>query len=247
MDLQERTSQVAMMDKIYIQAEQVLVWLGERGKLDLYDNVLLYGKDQKRHYEEAPMDLWALNMRFETWWYRAWTYQEAVITLPFYYVRQSQTLFVVMDFEPSLSSELTKFEQVLAKRLVFYSGDRTFTDQDLEDYLKSARLHIFNVNSCCSDILSKGQAKHFVKTTFSGPFLHLEHILDSRSMRTHRTEDLLSLVLDNSIRTATGMFERITYKTIFSVSTLLHKIYTCTIRTDSRFIRPRTSLRLILF
>lgn len=67
-----------MMDKVYFQAEQVLVWLGERSRDGFVDKVFRYGKDHAKHHEEAPYDLFALNSRFDTWWYRAWTYQEAV-------------------------------------------------------------------------------------------------------------------------------------------------------------------------
>lgn len=66
------------MDKIYLQAEQVLVWLGERGKPDLSDDILLYGRDHAKHHEEAPFGLFVMNVRFNKWWYRAWTFQEAV-------------------------------------------------------------------------------------------------------------------------------------------------------------------------
>ncbi|KZM19398.1 hypothetical protein ST47_g9453 [Ascochyta rabiei] len=183
-NIQERTSQVAMMDKIYFQAEQVLVWLGERSKTDVSDKVPLYGKDHARHYEEAPYDLFALNLRFDTWWYRAWTFQEAT---------GKHTSF----------SDLTRIEQALAKRILFHSGNNVFTDKDLEDYIESVRLHLFSADACCRGVFDKPGTRNLAKTAFSSPYIHLTHILDSRRMRTQRTEDLVSLILDNGIRSAT--------------------------------------------
>ncbi|KAJ8112922.1 hypothetical protein OPT61_g4827 [Boeremia exigua] len=168
-NVQERSSQVRMMYKIYFQAEQVLVWLGQGGEPDLANGILLYGKDQTKHHEEAPMGLFGLNGRFTTWWYRAWTFQEAA----------------------------------LATRMIFHSGSCTFTDQDLDGYLASVGRHLFTPNACCQDVLQNGMAKHFLQDAFSSPWVHVSRTLASRKLRTCRAKDLVSLILDNAIRSAT--------------------------------------------
>ena len=92
--------------------------------------------------------------------------------------------------------------------MIFHSGSYTFTDRDLDDYMESVRLHLFTPDACCQDVFRKGMTKHFMQDAFSSPLAHVTQVLASRRMRTRRTEDLVSLVLDNGIRSATGMLRR---------------------------------------
>lgn len=102
-------------------------------------------------------------------------------------------------------SDLTGVEQVLAKRLLFHSGSNTFTDQDLANYIESARLHLFSAEPCCGHVFDQEGTRNMMKTAFSAPYIHVKQLLECRSLRTDRNKDLVSLIVDNCVRSATGM------------------------------------------
>lgn len=73
----EKNTQVAMMGRIYSQASKVMVWLMKSKLPGLLDDIASFSQNPERHFTEFPA--WFLTLSSNDWWYRAWTFQEAVL------------------------------------------------------------------------------------------------------------------------------------------------------------------------
>jgi hypothetical protein len=111
-DLDERSAQVGMMDRVYAYASQVVVWLQREGMPDLMHSIQTFGKDHARHYTEIPANLAHFSTRWDSWWFRVWTLQEAVLArhLVFHAGDDVFTIEDLEDYEGSLQHHLFRHE-----------------------------------------------------------------------------------------------------------------------------------------
>ena len=111
-DLDERSAQVAMMDRVYTCASQVVVWLQREGMPDLMNSIQTFGKDHAQHYKEVPTDLANFSTRWDSWWFRVWTLQEAVLAkhLVFHAGDDIFTIEDLQNYEESLQQHLFRHE-----------------------------------------------------------------------------------------------------------------------------------------
>ncbi|RWA09469.1 hypothetical protein EKO27_g5648 [Xylaria grammica] len=113
-DLDERSSQVQLMQRTYSGASQVVVWLGslKDGDEQIIEVIRTLGRDSTVHWTAIPkMDAEPFSLyRFlrHPWWSRIWTVQEAV----------------------------------LAKQLVYYCGKIHLLSHDLAGVAASYRTHV---------------------------------------------------------------------------------------------------------
>ncbi|KAI0386940.1 HET-domain-containing protein [Hypomontagnella monticulosa] len=130
----ERKHQVGLMDKIYGEAERVIVWLGQwqSGQLPALQAVQHFGANPDLHWDptkrtpteeniEAPtlqLLMWLRN----AWYTRIWTLQEAI----------------------------------LAKSLIYICGSFVFQRGEIDGIVESFQRH-FSRNNCCSMMNIEGK------------------------------------------------------------------------------------------
>ncbi|GAW23562.1 hypothetical protein ANO14919_131290 [Xylariales sp. No.14919] len=125
-DLDERSSQVQLMQRIYSGASQVVVWLGPLKKdyEQIMEVIRTLGRDSTLHWTAIPTvddGLFPLyGFLRHPWWSRIWTVQEAV----------------------------------LAKQLVYYCGKIHLLSHDVTGVAASYRAH-FNTIQCCQNQLTE--------------------------------------------------------------------------------------------
>lgn len=78
-DLEERNAQVSMMDKVYLQASKVVVFWQKTNMSDTLRAVRAYGTDHTLHFTNAPQALLDFHLHWDGWFFRAWTFQEAIL------------------------------------------------------------------------------------------------------------------------------------------------------------------------
>ena len=78
-DLQERNAQVSMMDKVYLQAALVVVFWQKTNMSKSMQTVKSFAGDHTRHYTNPPQALLDFHLGWDAWFFRAWTFQEAVL------------------------------------------------------------------------------------------------------------------------------------------------------------------------
>ncbi|KAK8090459.1 hypothetical protein PG997_005420 [Apiospora hydei] len=103
-DLQERNAQVSMMDKVYLQASLVVTFWQKTNMSKSMQTVKSFGKDHTRHYTNSPQALLDFHLNWDAWFFRAWTFQEAVLAqdLVFHADDDSLTLQDLEDYLGSL-------------------------------------------------------------------------------------------------------------------------------------------------
>ncbi|KAK8041669.1 hypothetical protein PG993_006192 [Apiospora rasikravindrae] len=78
-DLQERNAQVSMMDKVYLQASLVVTFWQKTNMSESMQTVKAFGRNRTRHYTNPPQALLDFHLDWDAWFFRAWTFQEAVL------------------------------------------------------------------------------------------------------------------------------------------------------------------------
>ncbi|KAI0411235.1 HET-domain-containing protein [Xylaria grammica] len=119
-DLDERSSQVQLMQRIYSGGSQIVVWLGslKDGDEQIIEVIRTLGRDSTVHWAAIPkMDAEPFSLyRFlrHPWWSRIWTVQEVALT----------------------------------KQLVYYCGKIHLLSHDLAGVAASYRAHVDTIRCC---------------------------------------------------------------------------------------------------
>lgn len=109
-DLQERNAQVSMMDKVYLQASKVIVFWQKTNMSNTMRAVKAFGKDRTLHFTDAPQELLDFNLDWDGWFFRAWTFQEAILArdLVFYAGDDFLTYQELEDYMSSLQEHFAR-------------------------------------------------------------------------------------------------------------------------------------------
>ncbi|KAI3318848.1 HET-domain-containing protein, partial [Xylariaceae sp. AK1471] len=145
-DKDERSSQVQLMQRIYSDASQVVVWLGPLEEEDEHTIKAIerIGRDSRLHWTAIPRMHDVLFRLFfflrHPWWTRIWTVQEAV----------------------------------LAKQMIYHRGEVHISSNDLIAMAKSYRAHV-NTIGCCEALKlpDHGAASHRDVSTVTDNILQL--------------------------------------------------------------------------